>query len=121
VAEQGSVLIVEDDADLREMLRTALRLAGFKVDEAADGLAALAHLDTHKPDAVVLDLGLPGFSGETVLGEIRAQMTTCDIPVVVVSGLAKPEDVALDCFLKKPARADAVLGAVRRCIEARRK
>ena len=119
--QRGTVLIVEDDPDLRGMFRIALTLDGFAVEEAADGLSALAYLDTHTPEAIVLDMGLPGFSGETVLGEIRAQMNTCEIPVVVVSGREKPEDVDLDCFLKKPAPADAVIAAVRRCIEARRK
>ena len=59
---RGTVLIVEDDGDLRGMFRIPLTLDGFTVEEAADGLSALAYLDTHKPDAVVLDLGLPGFS-----------------------------------------------------------
>jgi CheY-like chemotaxis protein len=57
--ELGIILVVEDDAPLRSVYRTALRMAGFFVNEAANGLEALRALDADPPDLVVLDLGLP--------------------------------------------------------------
>jgi PleD family two-component response regulator len=56
MAGRRRILIVEDDVDLRRMFRAWLKLAGFNVQEAADGLEALRMVETHPPDAVVLDL-----------------------------------------------------------------
>lgn len=86
------VLVVEDDAALRGMYRTALRMAGYVVQEAANGLEALRVLDADPPDLVVLDLGLPVVSGLTVREELAAQAHTRRIPIVVVTGMAGPHD-----------------------------
>ena len=60
MSKQPTILIVEDDADLRRVWRLALQLEGYNVEEAGDGIGALRHLDNHPPNLVVLDLGLPG-------------------------------------------------------------
>lgn len=109
--------MVEDDADLRRMFRMALGFAGFRVIEAADGLNALRLLDVERPKAVVLDLGLPLVSGQTVRTEIAAHAHTRDIPVVIVTG--QPGDHnGLDaaCVLRKPLSPDRLVQTVRSCI-----
>jgi len=58
-----TILVVEDDDDVRRFYRSALTMAGFRVVEAHDGLPALRRLDDSPPDLVVLDLGLPTVSG----------------------------------------------------------
>jgi two-component system chemotaxis response regulator CheY len=111
------VLIVEDDADLRRMFRTALQFAGYDVSEAGDGLEALRAFDRDGFDLLVLDLGLPVMSGQTVLQEIAAQAHTRDVPVVVVTGTPGPHDLpAASCVLTKPVSAERLVGIVRRCI-----
>jgi two-component system response regulator MprA len=60
------VLVVEDDPATREFLGTALRLGGFDVDTAGDGIAALKQIEEERPDAVLLDLDLPRLNGFAV-------------------------------------------------------
>ena len=86
MSERQTILVVEDDEDLRRLFRTALMLAGFDVMEAGDGLEALLRIDQSPPDLVVLDLVLPRLSGIAVQQEIAAQAVTRDIPVVVITG-----------------------------------
>jgi DNA-binding response OmpR family regulator len=119
IAVLRTVLIVEDDSDLRQMLRTALAFAGYRVIEASDGLSALQTIDRDPPDVVLLDLGLPIVTGAMVRQEIAAQAHTRNIPIVVITG--EPGDHAsLDvaCVLRKPVNPDRVVAAVRRCMAA---
>ena len=111
-----TVLVVEDNADLRIMFRTALTLDGFRVLEADDGLAALRLLDSTPVDIVVLDLGLPIISGHVVRQEIAAQADLRDIPIVIVTGgpAGNPDGVA--CVLRKPVLPDELVRTVRRCL-----
>jgi DNA-binding response OmpR family regulator len=112
-------LIVEDDADLRHVFRTALALSGYRVQEAGDGLEALKLLDCDPPDLVVLDLGLPIVSGLEVRQEIAAHSHTRDIPVVVVTGsVVAPETLEVACVLYKPVTIDSLLKTVKSCLQA---
>ena len=111
----ASVLIVEDDPDLRHLFRVSLALAGFEVREASDGYQALAALDVGPPDAIVLDLGLPRVNGFTVLDEITARDSLRGLAVVVVTGL-DVETRRDRIFLRKPVDPPALVGAVRRAL-----
>src|SRR4051812_49227978 len=117
MSRRRAILIVEDDIDLRRMLRYALMLDGFDVQEAGDGLDALRLLDRDVPDAVILDLGLPVVSGRAVRQEIAAQAHMRHIPVIVVTGQPGPHD-SLDvaCVLQKPVSTDQLIRTVRSCI-----
>jgi DNA-binding response OmpR family regulator len=114
-----SVLIVEDDGDLRTMYRVALTLAGYTTTVAADGLDALRQLDSNPPDLVVLDLGLPIVSGHVVREQIAASAVTRHISILVVTGT--PEKAAglnVACVLTKPVASDRLVEAVRTCLAA---
>ncbi len=112
-----TVLVVEDDSDLRRMYRAALSLAGFDVIEAHDGLSALHILEQRKADIVILDLMLPTLDGLTVQQEIAAHAGTRDIPILVVTGSTLPlDDLKVPCILRKPVAPDDLVGAVRRCL-----
>jgi DNA-binding response OmpR family regulator len=114
-ADGVSVLVVEDNADLRNLFRVALRIAGFNVREAADGYHALVSIEESPPSVVVLDLGLPRVSGFNVLDEIRERRDLPQPAVVVVTGM---EDVAdLDApILRKPVEPSELVSAVRRAV-----
>lgn len=112
------VLIVEDDDDLRRMLRTALMIGGFTVDEASDGAAALYRIHNQPPDLIVLDLSLPTVSGLIVHQEVAAHAHTRQIPVVIVTG----SDMNLDhlqvpCVLRKPVDPERLVSTVRECLK----
>jgi two-component system cell cycle response regulator DivK len=113
----GTILIVEDDVDLRRMFRTALTLDGFRTIESGDGLNALHILDSDPPDLVVLDLGLPLVSGQVVRQEIAAQAHTRHIRVVVVTGSAGAhDDMDVACVLRKPVTPEELVRVVRTCL-----
>ena len=119
MSERQTILIVEDDEDLRRLFRTALALAGYDVVEAGDGLEALQRIDQVLPDLVVLDLLLPGMSGMVVQQELAAQALTRQIPVVVITGTAiEPASLDVACLLRKPVSPDDLIEAVRKCLAA---
>ncbi len=82
---EGSVLIVDDDPALRDVLSDLLAQDGWRVATAADGQAALAAVEHEKPTAMVLDLMMPHVDGFEVLRTMRQQPTTRDVPVIVVT------------------------------------
>jgi CheY-like chemotaxis protein len=117
------VLVVEDDPALREIYRSTLRAAGYAVVAVADGLDALRRVERDRPDAVVLDLGLPRLGGRDVQKELRSAPDTMHIPIVVVSGSdtsdLEPDDFA--CVLNKPVDAEALVLAVENSLRRRRR
>jgi DNA-binding response OmpR family regulator len=110
-----TVLLVEDDAQTRQLYRQVLMTAGFRVIAVGDGMDALAFLEQHDPpDAIVLDLTLPRLSGTELHQELRAHSRTSRIPVVVVTGtdVRRQEQADFQYFLHKPVVPDALIFAV---------
>lgn len=103
---QARILIVDDEPNVRLVLRTALEPVGYRVDEAGDGTAALERVAELAPDLVLLDLQMPLMNGMTTLGRLRASGR--DVPVVIITAHGSvPSAVeamklgAID-FLQKP-------------------
>ncbi|MEJ2886357.1 response regulator transcription factor [Actinomycetospora aeridis] len=100
------LLVVEDDADVRASLERGLRLSGFAVRSAEDGPGALRAVHERVPDAVVLDLGLPGMDGVAVVTALRAM--DHDVPVCVLSARDTVDDrvvgleAGADDYMVKP-------------------
>jgi two-component system phosphate regulon response regulator PhoB len=118
--KRTTVLVVEDDHDLRASFRTCLALAGFLVREAPDGIHALRQIDQQPPDLVVLDLMLPNLSGLDVQQEIASNAYTRAIPIVVVTGTSLDLDhLMVSCILRKPILPDELVTAVQRCLTLR--
>lgn len=114
---QQVILIIEDDGSLRGVWRTALRLEGFEVIEAGDGLEALKLIEASPPDLVLLDLGLPVVDGVSVRKDLAAQVFSRNIPIVVITG--STDDLSyldVNCVLRKPVTVDHVVRVVHRCI-----
>ncbi|MCU1327804.1 MAG: hypothetical protein JWN34_3174 [Bryobacterales bacterium] len=106
--ESLTVLIVDDDEDLRVLARKALTRAGYGVIEAEDGATGLAMLRTNHPDLLLLDINMPGLDGFEVLRLIRENAETADLPVIVLTAQGDEESAkrsfeqgATD-FLAKP-------------------
>jgi DNA-binding response OmpR family regulator len=119
-ARGKTVLIVEDDPQLRELYKTTLTMAGFVVVAVADGLDALRRIDAGEPlpSAVVLDMELPRLHGRDVQRELAAHVNTRQIPIVVVSGTdtrgLNPNDFA--CVLRKPIEPEQLVKAIDDCV-----
>jgi CheY-like chemotaxis protein len=111
------VLIVEDDADLREMMAQMLSLEGFQAAAVANGFEALKYLhDGHsKPDVILLDLMMPVMDGWEFRRKQQADPAFADVPVIVLSALdqSRAADVQAEAFLKKPLDFDRLLQLVR--------
>ena len=119
MARKQTILVVEDDEDLRRLFRTALTLAGYDVEEAGDGLEALQKIDYSLPDLVVLDVILPEVSGLVVQQEIAAHVFNRDIPVVFITGSAlELSEIGSACLLRKPVTPDRLVNTVRSCLAA---
>ena len=111
-----TILIVEDNTDLRRLYRDALSLAGFKTCEAANGYEALQCLEHQKIDLVVLDVVLPLYSGHVVRAELAAQAP--GIPIIVVTGTDDPVP-NVSAVMRKPVSPDQLVHAVRRHLRQR--
>jgi CheY-like chemotaxis protein len=85
-------LLVEDDANESELLAGYLRMSGFDVDRAADGLQAMVYLSRHRsPDVVLLDMKMPRLSGPKTISSIRGNPAYRDVKIFAVSGTAQAE------------------------------
>jgi len=113
------VLLVDDEDALLRTLSMNLRARGYDVTTAADGETALAELRSQAPDAVILDLGLPGISGVDVLRELRGWSS---VPVIVLSARhgsndkVEALDVGADDYVTKPFGIDELLARLRAAV-----
>ncbi len=112
-----SILVVEDDEEIRNYLKEFLRESGYAVQTASDGPAALRVFHKTPPDLVVLDLTLPTVSGETVCIEIKKDSP--EIPVIMLTAKAKSMDIlsgfkmGADDYMAKPFVGDELLARIK--------
>jgi CheY-like chemotaxis protein len=119
VASEGRyVLIVDDDADARELLGELIGSLGHHPLQAASGLEAIACAQQRRVDVALIDLGLPGTDGYEVARRIRASIEGGHIRLVALTGYSDDvsrraaTDAGFDAFLVKPADADDIAAAV---------
>ena len=84
---QGKILVVEDDPDQLEAIRTNLKEAGFYVGTATDGIEALEKARSVSPDLIVLDVMMPKLDGFAVCVTLREDAATASIPILMLTGL----------------------------------
>ena len=112
----ATVLVVEDDEETRRAVVRDLSARGYRVEEAADGAAALARWEQRRPDLVLLDLGLPDVDGLTIIRRIRRDATT---PIVILSGRYEERekvealDLGADDYVTKPFGVDELNARLR--------
>ena len=121
---KGKILLVEDDAFMRELFARGLREAGFSVDDAPDAESGLEMIPKNIPDLILLDLLLPGKSGFDFLEEIKQHDFYKHIPVVVVSNLGSKGDIdnaldlgAADFLVKANSTIDEIIQKSEKFIE----
>ena len=102
-----SALVVDDDPDIRSMLALFLKLEGFEVSAASDGVSALEVLKSKRPDVILLDLMMPGLNGYEVMEHLRGEDVP-HVPVIVLTAKTGDEDVwegwcrGADSYITKP-------------------
>ena len=87
------ITVVDDDRDIRELIEIILSQAGFQVNTAADGEAALKSIKENPPDLILLDVRLPGMSGYDVCRRIKQEPMLVDIPVVFLTARGQLEEI----------------------------
>jgi two-component system OmpR family response regulator len=119
---QKTILIVDDDPDVRMGLHVRLKANHYNVIFAADGMASIAEARKHMPDLIILDLGLPAGDGFSVMERLKANDSLALIPVIVVSArdLSANMDRALKAgakaFLQKPVDNAQLLSVIRKAL-----
>ena len=118
-AAKWKVLLVEDDANERQLMATILNMCGFAVDVVEDGQAAIDYLQSNeKPDCVLMDMQMPRLSGPETIATIREQLEFTDVPIYGVSGLKQHEakvptgDRGVSGWFAKPVNADKLLAQI---------
>jgi CheY-like chemotaxis protein len=123
---QATILLVDDEDQLRKVMRDLLEREGYAVAEARDGVQALDEVDRHAPDVIVLDLNLPGLDGYSVLSQLRSRQHTRAIPVIVLTAKGDEDnevrvfELGADDFLTKPFRARALSARLEAVLSRRR-
>ena len=92
-AGRPTVLVIEDDQFLRDLVAKKLEVSQFVVLQAIDGGEGLAILKDHQPDVILLDMVLPGMSGLEVLQSIKSNPKTRSVPVIILSNLGQKSDI----------------------------
>jgi len=111
------LLLVDDDPEVRELLSYALRGSGYDVVVAEDGVFALALLKSDPPDLMLLDLDMPGLTGEAFVAACRRTPRWANVPVLLLSGREDVASVAVALgaagYLQKPYRVNEVRRMIR--------
>jgi two-component system KDP operon response regulator KdpE len=122
VSNPASILIVDDEVQMRRLLRISLEAQGYKVHQSANAEEALSQSSMARPELIVLDLGLPDMDGIEVLKKVREWSS---VPILVLSARAGEQDIvaALDAgaddYLTKPFRSGELLARVRTALRHR--
>ena len=110
-----SVLVVEDDRELREMVCLMMEVSGFAVQSAGDGLEGLAKLNAKRPDLIVLDVMMPRMDGIAMCRHVRENPDTAELPIVMMSGRTHKQAIAeglaagANRYLEKPMPLDVLV------------
>ena len=115
----GAVLVVDDESDIRFLLRITLERAGYGVSEASHGEAALESVRMSPPALVITDRMMPRMDGGELIERLRADVGTAAIPIVMLTGTNGAQPGA-DAVLTKPFEPEALITLVSRLIEGER-
>ena len=125
VVREKTILLIEDDRDSREIYGAMLRHSGCQVVEATDGREGIRLAREHRPDVIVMDLGLPGMDGWAATATLKSDPSTSHIPVVAVTVHVQTFErehatrVGCDTLLDKPCSPARLMGEITRVLHDR--
>lgn len=113
----NTILVVEDDIGLQKFLKEILLEKGYSIQSASDGIQALNMIQKNPPDLVILDLGLPKMSGESVCAEIRKKHPEVKIIILTakdnISDVVHGLDLGADDYITKPFQAEVLIARIK--------
>jgi PAS domain S-box-containing protein len=110
-----TILVVDDDINIRELLRQQLENEGYSVREAKDGMDAIHQIKTHRPDLILLDVMMPQINGFDVAAVLKSDPQTADIPIIILSIAENKErgyHIGIDRYLTKPIDTEKLLSEI---------
>jgi DNA-binding response OmpR family regulator len=123
MSDGPKILIVDDEPNIRDLLTTSLRFAGFAVRAVGNGAQAISAVLEEEPDLIILDVMLPDINGQAVCELIRQDPTMSDIKIICISGMVEEDKIAelrtagADDFLHKPLDIDELIRRVCRLLD----
>ncbi len=120
---EGRILVVEDDINLRTILKMQLERAGYEVRAAEDGEGALRCVDEERPDLILLDVMMPGMNGYEVCRRLKSDIGTANIPIIMLTARSEQEDRirglagGANDYLTKPYEVEELLVRVRNILQ----
>ena len=120
VKKEPTILVVDDDTPIRSLLRQELGEAGYEVQEAANGKAALDMVRLSKPDLIILDVMMPEINGFDVAAVLKNDPATMDIPIIILSIVQDKErglKIGVDRYLTKPINTEQLFHEVDELLE----
>lgn len=110
-----TILVVDDDANIRELLRQQLENEGYNVREGKDGVDAIHQIKTARPDLILLDVMMPQINGFDVAAVLKNDPQTADIPIIILSIIENKErgyHIGIDRYLTKPINTERLLSEI---------
>jgi len=124
MSEKKQILVVDDDADARTVVKTILSSSGFEVNEVPGGKQALEFLEENHVDLIVLDIMMPEMSGYDVVLRLRQKPETQNIPVMMLTAKGDPEDIlnaykdyGVEYYIPKPFTTKQLTSGVKLVLE----
>lgn len=121
------ILIIEDEPDITELIKSRLESAGYKTIAAYDGVEGLEMAKKELPDLILLDILMPKMDGITVALRLKKMQETKSIPIIIVSVTKGPDEegiakgIGVDEYLYKPLDAEELLGKIKKVLRKKRK
>jgi two-component system phosphate regulon response regulator PhoB len=121
----ASIVVIEDEADIRQVIEINLAAEGYSVQCAADGQSGLELVRREKPDLVLLDLMLPGLNGLDICRELKGDAATRQMPLIMVTAKGEESDIVLglglgaEDYITKPFRVNELLARVKAAFRRR--
>jgi len=126
--DKKKILVIDDEPDMVDMLETALQLGAYEVITGKDGQEAVEKAKSEKPDAIILDLMMPGKNGFEAMKEIRSDASTANIPILVLTAIGEHLshtryarnmglEIEAEDFIAKPVDAKGLLDHVRALLD----
>lgn len=113
--KQKTILVVDDDVNIRELLRQSLQKQGYAVKEAKNGLDAISQIKTEKPDLIILDVMMPQINGFDTAAVIKNDPFTMDIPIIMLSIFEDKErgyKLGVDRYMTKPIESNKLMNEI---------
>ena len=122
--EKKHILVIDDEADLANAIQLRLEAKGFRVSTAHDGRSGLDAVAAMKPDAILIDMRMPGMDGLDVLENLKSNPESADTPIVALSASSLDKDTILEkgaaFFVQKPFQSNAIMHAIESVLEPKK-